>query len=583
MDRAVPGVEALAISDGKILARGTREDVMGHRGGDTEVVDLKGKTLLPGFIDSHSHLTLTAIKRGLIAMDPPPAGEIRSIEDILDRFRTALPTRSHDSKRWLVGWGYDHAMLEEKRHPTRADLDRVSTEIPIMLVHFSTHQIVANSKALERVGFSAKTENPPGGVIQRDPESGEPNGIIEEKAMFPFLAAASRDAREGTESQEGGSPFDFGIAAAEIPGLLEEALWHYAAEGFTTAFEGAASVRELDLLRALEAEGRVPIDVVAYPVSWATSATELRRLLDEERVRNEQVGGIPRVRLAGGKIVLDGGSPGRTAYLREPYYQQLPGESGYRGYPAVEDAAVVNALVADYYQRDVPLIVHALGDAAVDQAIEAITAAELAHPGVDRRTQLIHVQQAQPDQLERLSALDVTLTFQVAHNFYFGDFHEEVIYGPARTARLNPAREAIDRGISVTIHHDSPVHPVDQILLIWSAVNRVTRSGRVIGPEQRISVMEALEAVRVRFARASWPIWSYWIAIHSRSIRWRSETSASSRRTRRGGGSTSRSRSRLICATEIPNDVIPQICVSRPMCDQAHAIGDTLDAGANAL
>jgi predicted amidohydrolase YtcJ len=433
-------------------------------------------------------------------MDSPPAGEIRSIEDILDRFREALATRSPDSKRWLVGWGYDHAMLEEKRHPSRADLDRVSTEIPIMLVHFSTHQIVANSKALERVGISSKTENPPGGVIQRDPKSGEPNGIVEEKAMFPFLAVASRDAREGLDPDDGGSAFDFGIPAADIPGLLEETLWHYAAEGFTTAFEGAATPRELDLLRALDAEGRVMIDVVAYPVSWASSATEVRGLLDEQRVRNEQVEGVPRVRVAGGKVILDGGSPGRTAYLREPYDQQLPGESDYRGYPAIEDAAVVNALVANYYQRDVPLIVHALGDAAVDQAIEAITAAELAHPGVDRRTQLIHVQQAQPDQLERLAALDVTLTFQVAHNFYFGDFHEEVIYGATRTSRLNPARDAIDLGISVTIHHDSPVHPVDQILLIWSAVNRVTRSGRVIGPEQRISVMEALEASTIEAA-----------------------------------------------------------------------------------
>jgi hypothetical protein len=368
------------------------------------------------------------------------------------------------------------------------------------LLHFSTHQLVANSKALERAGFSSETENPPGGVIRRNPKSGEPNGIVEEKAMFPFLAAASRDAREGIESEEGGSLFDFGIEPAEIPGLLEDALWHYAAQGFTTAFEGAATPRELDLLRALEAEGRVPIDVVAYPVSWATSATELRRLLDEQSVRNEQAGGIPRIRVAGGKMILDGGSPGRTAYLREPYHQQLPGESGYRGYPAVEDAAVVNALVADYYARDVPLIVHALGDAAVDQAIEAITAAELVHPGPDRRTQLIHVQQAQPDQLERLSALDATLTFQVAHNFYFGDFHEEVIYGPARTARLNPARDAIDLGMSVTIHHDSPVHPVDQILLIWSAVNRVTRSGRVIGPDQRLSVMEALEASTIEAA-----------------------------------------------------------------------------------
>ena len=202
---------------GRLLLDGL-EDVMRYRGGNTDIVDLKGKTLLPGFIDSHSHLTLTAIKRGLIAMDPPPAGDILSVHDILERFRDALASRTPGSKRWLVGWGYDHAMLEEKRHPTRVDLDRVSAEVPILLVHFSTHQIVVNSKALERVGISSETENPPGGVIQRDPESGEPNGIIEEKAMFAFLSAASQDAREGMEESGGGAAFDFGVAPAEIPG-----------------------------------------------------------------------------------------------------------------------------------------------------------------------------------------------------------------------------------------------------------------------------------------------------------------------------------------------------------------------------
>jgi len=142
----------------------------------------------------------------------------------------------------------------------------------------------------------------------------------------------------------------------------------------------------------------------------------------------------------------------------------------------------------------VPLYIHALGDAAVDQAILALQ--QLPRQGAQalRQTQLIHVQQLQEDQLDQLADLNVSLTFQVAHNYYFGDFHREQIYGPLRTARLNPARSALDRGLSVSIHHDSPVHPIDQFTLIWAAVNRATRSGAVIGPEQRITVMEALQA-----------------------------------------------------------------------------------------
>ncbi len=203
---------------------------------------------------------------------------------------------------------------------------------------------------------------------------------------------------------------------------------------------------------------------------------------------------MDRFRVGGCKFNLDGGSPGRTAHLREPYHVQLPGEQRYRGYPAIADQSRLDDLVAACYEHGVQVAIHALGDAAVDQCIAAVTEAERRFPGVERRTQLIHLQMVQEDQFDALRKLDVTLTFQVAHNFYFGDFHREVIYGPARTERLNPLRSALDREMSVTIHHDSPVHPVDQFMLIWAAVNRATRSGRVIGPQQRIGVQEALEA-----------------------------------------------------------------------------------------
>jgi predicted amidohydrolase YtcJ len=117
-----------------------------------------------------------------------------------------------------------------------------------------------------------------------------------------------------------------------------------------------------------------------------------------------------------------------------------------------------------------------------------------------RRTQIIHVQQAQPDQLDALAELETTLTFQVAHNFYFGDYHRETIYGPARTERLNPAQSALKRDLSVSIHHDSPVHPIDQFTLIWAAVNRLTRSGQVIGEDQKITVLQALRASTIEAA-----------------------------------------------------------------------------------
>ena len=502
MERDQREVEAIAISGGRILASGSFDAMQRHRGAKTKLTDLADRTLMPGFIDSHSHLVFTAIKMAVVAMDPPPAGEVQSIDDIIARFRAELRARPADSRRWLVGWGYDNAMLAENRHPTRHDLDVVSREVPILLMHFSTHQVVANSKALELAGISSASKDPLGGVIRRESRSGEgdsatePNGVLEEKAMFPVLAAASRAGREeGAASSDQGSAFDLGIPSSELPGLIEAAMHHYAANGFTTVLEAAATPKELGRLRALESEGRMPIDVIALPVSWSATAEDVRSAMNEELPRE-----VGRLRVGGAKLILDGGSPGRTAFLREPYHFQEPGESDYRGYPAIADQGVIDDLIGDYYSKNVPLFVHALGDAAVDQAIHAIDLAEARFPKSDRRTQLIHVQQVQPDQIEALAKLDVTLTFQVAHNYYFGDFHESNTYGPARTARLNPAREAIDHGLSVSIHHDSPVHPVDQLLLIWSAVNRVTRSGRVIGPDQRLAVWEALEASTIHAA-----------------------------------------------------------------------------------
>jgi len=206
-------------------------------------------------------------------------------------------------------------------------------------------------------------------------------------------------------------------------------------------------------------------------------------------------------RVGGAKIILDGGSPGRSAYLLEPYHVQLPGEVDYRGYSHFASQADVDALVTSHFQAGNPLYIHALGDAAVEQAIQALRAAREAVPGADRGTQLIHVQQAKEGQLDALAELDARVTFQVAHNFYFGDFHVEQIYGPERTARLNPARSAIDRGVSVSLHHDSPVHPVDPWMLVWASVDRKTRSGRVIGAEQRLSVLEALQASTLEAAR----------------------------------------------------------------------------------
>ena len=469
MNDSQPEAEAVVVVDGRIVMVGDYDEAEALSDSQTRWIDLAGTTLLPGFFDSHGHLTGVASKLALVNVDPPPAGAANNINSIQLALRERLESAPPAAGEWLIASGYDHSQLAEGRHPTRYDLDEVSADIPIMLRHFSGHQVVVNSKGLELAGISAESEDPAGGRILRFLNSREPNGILQESAQ-----SLVRGLSGGAGVAPGGMPGE------DVLQRVDSALSVYAAQGFTTVTNMGGSG---DLLREMARQGRLPLDVVGAGSNEAFST--------------EYEG---RFRVAGSKMVLDGGSPGRSAYLREPYFIQLPGEQGYRGYPRYESQAEIDAQVLGYYQAGIPTHIHALGDAAVDQAIAAVQAAEAAVPGDDRRTQLIHVQQVQEDQLETLSTLEVTLTFQVGHNFYFGDFHREVIYGPERTARLNPARSAIDHGLSVTIHHDAPIHPVDQLLLIWTTVNRVTRSGKVIGPEQRISVMEALKASTINAA-----------------------------------------------------------------------------------
>ena len=292
-------------------------------------------------------------------------------------------------------------------------------------------------------------------MIQRRQGSQEPNGIIEETAMFPVLSALGKSFGEDPAVKDPHAhdmyPSPGGHPEERMMDLVDKAAQIYASNGYTTVSAFTGSLEKAKLFQTMGEQGRLPLDLVMGILYVGTTA--------------EQVGAVSsdtyknHFRVIGGKINLDGGSPGRTAYLREPHYKQLPGEKDYRGYSSIAKQDDMNKLVASYYEAGVPIFIHAIGDAALDQCIEAITYAEKLHPGEDRRTQLIHLQQVNEDQFEALEELDVSLTFQVTHNYYFGDFHAEEIFGPERTARLNPAGSALRHGFSVTIHHDGPSTP----------------------------------------------------------------------------------------------------------------------------
>ncbi|HEV2665151.1 MAG TPA: amidohydrolase family protein, partial [Blastocatellia bacterium] len=184
---AQPSAEAVAVKDGRILAVGAGDDVMRHRGASTEVVDLKGRTMIPGFVDGHSHICDYGMLWRYPTLNPPPVGEVRSIDDIVAKMREFVEKKKVPRGAAVFGNGYDDSMLAERRHPTREDLDRVSTEHPVVIVHASGHLGSANTLALEKVGFVKDAPNPKGGLIRCDLQTGEPTGVVKEQAVFNFL------------------------------------------------------------------------------------------------------------------------------------------------------------------------------------------------------------------------------------------------------------------------------------------------------------------------------------------------------------------------------------------------------------
>ncbi len=470
MDAQNRSAQAVAVKADKIIAVGSEDEIKAFVGSGTKVVDLKGATLMPGFYDSHSHFYgVGRTAKFIVDLNSPPIGKIRSIDDIISVLKKEAQDKPHAA--WIRGRGYDDTLLKEKRHPTRYDLDKVSTERPIWISHSSGHLAVANSKALQMAGITRNTPSPRGGVIRKDPVTGEPNGVLEESAkslVSKFLPIFSR-----TDTLTG-------------IGLSSEI---YASKGVTTANNGGATslASVKNLVRAAD-QGLLKIRNV---VCLGPKSAEQVRDLELDKTNLIAFGGIKRFR--------DGSIQGYTGYLSKPYHTPFQGDSSYRGYP-LSSREVFAQNVKKIHDAGHQILIHGNGDAAIDDILYAFEKAQRENPRPDPRHVIIHSQMAREDQLDKMKKLGVIPSFFSLHTYYWGDRHRDIFMGPERAARMSPARSALDRGIVFTIHCDTPVVPQDPLLAVWSAVNRVSTSGKVIGPEQRISPLDALRAYTINAA-----------------------------------------------------------------------------------
>jgi hypothetical protein len=469
--------EALAVRDGKILAVGTRDEVAKAAGASAAQVDLAGKTLLPGFIDGHSHLLNYADSLVQANLNPPPIGGVTKIADIIEALRKLKADLKAGPGDPLIGQGYDQDMLAERRHPTAADLDAAFPDNPVILVHASGHMLVANSLAFKAVKIDASTPDPEGGTILRKPGGREPLGLVQEMGMYPF------------------QPILKGARKPEVDlDLVKRAVAHYAANGYTTASEALVLGEKMPVIEAAADAGAFSIDVIALPAF--TMAAEL---VGTGKIRwGEYRKGL---KYAGLKIAVDGSPQGKTAYLTRPFLTPVPGcKTDCRGFPNLTQDQV-DQLVLLTYKNGVQMFSHCNGDAAVDMMIKGHESAEkaLATPGKDRRTVIIHSQIMRADQLDAYAKHGLLPSFFTNHVYYWGDVHYANL-GPERAEFISPMASAFKRGIRATNHTDATVTPTDPMFLLWTSVNRVTREGRVLGEAERISPYQGLQALTVNGA-----------------------------------------------------------------------------------
>jgi predicted amidohydrolase YtcJ len=476
VEDALPTAEALAVRNGRILAVGTRAELEArHRGAATRLVDLGGRALLPGFIDAHSHYINSLSVASQANVYPPPAGPGMDVESIVTTIVNFRNERQVAEGELIQAYGYDDTRMPDSRLLNRDDLDAAFPDHAVIVHHVSMHGAVLNSAALKLFGISEQTPTPPGGVIVRKPGTQEPYGLLMETAFLPIIGALPKP----TPEQE--------IENTRAGQLL------YAQHGITTAQEAASHAADLDVMKRGAAAGAHLIDVIAFPF-----ITELDQIL--ERYPADTWGRYENgLKIGGVKITGDGSPQGRTAYFTTPYLTGGPaGEQNWRGAPSFPPDAL-EAMVLRVRQMKVPLNYHANGDAAVDMLLDALEKATGSMPDPEWRVTLVHGQFVRRDQIDRLKEYGVIPSLFTLHTFYFSDAHV-ANRGADQAAYMSPMRDAIDKGLRPTNHTDFVVVPLDQMFMMWSAVNRLSRGGDVIGPEQRVTPLEALKSMTINGA-----------------------------------------------------------------------------------
>lgn len=449
--------KAVLTQNGKIVSLGDLNQLK-SKAPNAKLIDLKGKTMLPGFIDPHSHIYALAQSLSMANVV-----ECTSVSEIIE----VLKRNHKPAGEWIIGINFDNAKFPDNKVPTKEDLDKVSTTNPVMCSHVSGHMGVVNSFALKLLEITPESPDPPGGKICRKDDGKEPTGLLEESAFFGvqrFMKPKSAD---------------------ELISELEEAQKTYISFGITTAQDGRTLSSDFQIIEKASKTNKLIIDVICYPEYFLNNG-----VIDEnmQKYKNKY---INRLKVGGYKIFLDGSPQGRTAWMTKPYLNNDPKDPNYCGYPVKNDEEILSAIDGSI-SNNMQLLAHCNGDAAADQYIRCCSKRSEKISSI--KPVMIHSQLLRRDQLHLLKSLSIIPSFFVAHTYYWGDIHLSN-FGPERANYISPVGSAYKNGIKFTLHQDTPVILPNMIETIWCAVNRITRDGVQLDKDECVSPFVALKGV----------------------------------------------------------------------------------------
>lgn len=453
--------DAVLTEDGVITAVGDYDTLLAQSK-DAERIDLKGKTMLPAFIDAHSHLSAYATSFLQV-----PLEDCTTFHEISKQVKKFISTNHVTAGQWITGKGYDHNGLMEKRHPSLELVDSCAPNNPLVLQHVSGHVGVFNSMAMRELGITPHTPAPEGGTIGK--EEGALTGYMEENAFFEYLKKVPME--------------DMDILLSTFQKAQEQ----YAAYGITTIQEGMLVAQMVPLFQQLISRDMLQLDVIGY-----ADMKDAKALFSAFPASLQKYNG--HFKIGGYKIFLDGSPQGRTAWMKTNYQ----GEDNYKGYGTMQDSQVIEA-VRCAVKTNMQILAHCNGDAAAQQYIDAVRAVSCEADIAKLRPVMIHAQFLAEEQLGDVRTLGIIPSFFIAHVLHWGDTHIKN-FGAERASKISPAGSALAHDILFTFHQDAPVIEPNMLETVWCAVNRITKDGVVLGEGEKISVYDALKAITVNAA-----------------------------------------------------------------------------------